>query len=100
MHYLKKMYNFQLLKMQRYQKIILLCLKYTVKFFLPSGISQESDADYLPHGMSRYRRQIPRTLVMERVRSAIEERRVRRTQNMRRLLSSDEVCFVIANNEL
>jgi hypothetical protein len=52
------------------------------------------DADYLPHA-SRYRRQIPRTLVSERVRSAIEEIRVRRTQRMQQLASSDEVCIIV-----
>ena len=39
----------------------------------------------------RSRRQIPRTLVSERVRSAIEEIRVRRTRTIRRIVSSEEV---------
>ena len=39
----------------------------------------------------RPRRQIPRTLVSERVRSAIEEIRLRRTRTIRRIVSSSEV---------
>ena len=39
----------------------------------------------------RSRRQIPRTLVSERVRSAIEEIRVMRTRTIRRIVSSSEV---------
>ncbi|KAL4224737.1 PHD and RING finger domain-containing protein 1 [Mactra antiquata] len=54
------------------------------------GIVAERDSDYIPGGRQRWRRQIPRTLVMERVRSAIEEIRVRRTRNLTRLISSDE----------
>ncbi|XP_053384018.1 PHD and RING finger domain-containing protein 1-like [Mercenaria mercenaria] len=57
------------------------------EWFCPNCARREgADADYLP--ASGFRRQIPRTLVMERVRSAIEERRVRRT--LRRIVSSDE----------
>lgn len=61
-------------------------------FHIVSAIEEAEDVDYVMTRTSRPRRQIARTLVMERVRSAIEENRVARSRRLGRIVSStDEV---------
>ena len=58
----------------------------------------EEDEDSVSH--ARPVRQVARTSVMERVRSAIEEIRVRRIRNLRQILSSSEVKFYKSTDKL
>lgn len=61
-------------------------------FQITSAVQEAEDVDYIMTRTSRPRRQIARTLVMERVRNAIEENRVARSRRLGRIVSStDEV---------
>ena len=64
----------------------------SLQLFVVIVVSEQAEEESEARALAcPFRRIIPRTLVMERVRSAIEEQRLQRTRSIRRILSSSEV---------
>jgi len=58
--------------------------------FLFLAAEETEDEDFVMTRSAHPRRQIARTMVMQRVRNAIEEHRVAQSRRLRRIVSSDE----------